>query len=192
MDSSSATSRTDEASSPAIFLRQAHPGDEAALSLVGQASFLEAFASVLDGNDIVQHCHNQHAAEKYHAWLTDGYSVTWLAETATKAPVGYLVLTRPDLPLPEIGPTDLEVKRVYLLHRFQGGGIGGRLMNAARAHAETTGCRRLLLGVYARNDAAIGFYRRLGYSDVGTRSFKVGSNLYHDLILALALPRAGS
>ncbi len=176
---------------PAVVIRPCVPGDEAALALVGQASFLEAFAGVLPGSDILAHCERQHAAAVYHGWLRDGVSALWLAETEPGgAPVGYLVLTRPDLPLPELGSGDVEVKRVYLLHRFQGGGLGRRLMQAAEDHARGCGRRRLLLGVYARNADAIGFYQRLGYRPVGTRTFLVGHHRYDDLILGRDLHAA--
>ena len=120
--------------------------------------------------------------------MSDAQSAVWIAEVDPgRAPVGYLVLTAPDLPLAGVGPRDLEVKRIYLLHRFQGGGIGARLMSEARAHAIARGCRRLLLGVYGRNAAAIGFYERLGYRHLGTRQFKVGENTYDDVVLGLDL-----
>jgi len=169
-------------------IRRCQPGDESALSLVGQATFLETFAGVLSGPDILAHCAKQHASAKYAAWLTDPASAVWLAEIDPgQAPVGYLVLTTPDLPIADISSHDAEVKRIYLLHRFQGTGIGARLMATARAHAVAQGFSRLLLGVYSQNAAAIGFYEKLGYRRVGRRSFKVGENYYDDLILALTL-----
>ncbi len=101
---------------------------------MGQATFLEAFAGVISGQDILAHCRQQHAVDKYAAWLRDAASAVWLAETEPgRAPVGYLVLTTPDLPLPDLGPADAEVKRIYLFHRFQGQGMGRLLMEAARA-----------------------------------------------------------
>lgn len=172
----------------AINLRLCRPGDEPALALVGQASFLEAFAGIIDGADIVQHCLKQHAVEKYAAYLKDGHTRIWLAEAEPGcAPVGYLVLTTPELPIEGISPRELEVKRIYLLHRFQGSGIGGRLMGAARDYAQSIGTPRLVLGVYGKNASAIAFYERLGYRAIGTREFQVGGNRYHDLILGLNL-----
>jgi ribosomal protein S18 acetylase RimI-like enzyme len=168
-----------------VSIRQCGPGDEAALALVGQATFLETFAGILPGADIVAHCEKQHSTAKYAAWLADAKSAVWVAELAPgAAPVGYLVLTKPDLPLADVGPGDLEVKRVYLLQRCQGNGVGAQLMEAARLFAAAQGVRRLLLGVYGKNAAAIGFYERLGYVRVGTRDFQVGQGVYHDLILA--------
>jgi len=151
---------------------------------------LETFADILAGPDIVAHCVGQHAIEKYRHWLSDGYSRLWLAEAAPGfAPVGYLLLTKPDLPLADLRPSDWEIKRIYLLHRFQGAGIGARLMDEALLRARELSATRLLLGVYAKNEAALSFYQRLGFTEVGTRRFKVGANLYDDLVLALPLEK---
>lgn len=171
-----------------VDIRRCVPGDEGRLSLLGQATFLEAFAGVLPAAAILAHCARQHAIEIYRAWLADSGARTWIAEAAPGgAPVGYVVLATADLPIADPKPDDREVKRVYLLHRFQGGGLGRRLMDAARREASAIGARRLLLGVYERNEGAIGFYERLGYRRVGTRSFQVGDLVCRDLILGLDL-----
>ena len=169
-------------------IRPCVPGDESALALIGQATFLETFAGILPGPDIVAHCRRQHAEEKYAAWLSDARTFAWLAEAEPgRAPIGFLVLTAPDLPLADLSDRDLEIKRVYLLRRFQGVGLGARLMHTASAKARELGSRRLLLGVYSGNETAIGFYERLGYRRVGERSFVVGSLTCRDYILGLSL-----
>lgn len=173
-----------------IKIRRCVAGDEVALSIVGQATFLDAFAGTLSGKDILGHCVRQHSREKYAAWLLDPDSAIWMAAVEPgQAPVGYLVLTKPDLPLGDISADDAEVKRVYLLNRFRGGGLGRQLMHEAEACARVRGVKRLLLGVYGGNDAAISFYERLGYQRVGERSFTVGDSTYHDYIMALELAK---
>lgn len=168
-------------------LRPCIAGDEAALALVGQATFLETFAGILGGEDIVAHCARAHATGLYRAWIDDPGCASWLVEADPgHAPVGYMVVAPPQLPLPDTA-SDLELKRIYLLGRFQGGGLGKRLVSAAIAHAAASGARRLLLGVYAHNAAAIGFYRRLGFNKLGTRKFNVGGKDYDDSIMGLPL-----
>jgi ribosomal protein S18 acetylase RimI-like enzyme len=177
---------------PDCVIRACVRADEAALALVGQATFLEAFAGTLRGPDIAAHCEHAHHPQVYRAWLQDASARAWLAETVHgAAPVGYAVLAAADLPLADIAPDDLEIKRVYLLHRFQGVGLGRRLMDSARVHAEQRGGRRLLLGVNKGNSSALAFYRALGYDTVGSRIFRVGATDCQDLILALPLvPRS--
>jgi ribosomal protein S18 acetylase RimI-like enzyme len=171
-----------------VEIRPCTIGDESALSLVGQSTFLETFAGVLTGADIAAHCARQHSVDVYRQWLADGQIHGWIAQAQPGgAPVGYLLLTPPDLPTVEVGSDDLEVKRIYLLSRFHGRGLGWRLMNEAIQHARQIGCRRLLLGVYQHNGRALAFYCSLGFVQVGTRRFTVGSTECDDLILALHL-----
>ena len=89
--------------------------------------------------------------------------------------------------LADLRTDDLELKRIYLLSRFHGGGTGRRLMQHAVDEARSRGAGRLLLGVYAGNERALAFYARCGYVRVGERRFQVGANTYEDAILALDL-----
>ncbi|MGC2545173.1 MAG: GNAT family N-acetyltransferase, partial [Silvibacterium sp.] len=161
------------------------PGDEERLALVGAASFLEAFAGFLPGEDVLAHCRNQHSVQKYVKMLADPETRACVAEVKG-SPVGYAVICPPDLPVP-FGPDDIELKRIYLLHRFQGSGIGAALMNWSVETARSLGKRHLLLGVNAENDKAVAFYLRHGFEHAGTRKFQVGNTICSDFILARKL-----
>jgi ribosomal protein S18 acetylase RimI-like enzyme len=52
---------------------------------------------------------------------------------------------------------------------------------------DTRHARRLLLGVYAGNATAIGFYQHLGFRKLGTRKFTVGGKNYDDDIMGMSL-----
>jgi ribosomal protein S18 acetylase RimI-like enzyme len=168
-----------------VVLRECMPADAQALSLIGAATFLETFAGVLEGEDILKHCRVQHAPERYAAWLADNAYRLCLAELKG-APVGFAVLSPPDLPV-ALTPDDIELKRIYLLHRFQGSGLGRRLMDWSIEQAGAMGKKRLLLGVKADNTAALGFYERVGFERIGERKFLVGSMWCDDYLLARLL-----
>ena len=184
-------------------IRLCRPGDEEALALVGQATFLETFAGVLPGSDIVAHCRRQHAPSVYRSWL-DGSARVWIAEIdpkapprgcsvadpASGAPVGYLVLASASLPVDNPSDRDLEVKRIYVLQQFHGKGVGKQLMAEAERHARNVGAARLVLGVYSGNDRAVAFYERFGFRRVGTRRFHVGEHDYDDFVLSMDLHAA--
>jgi diamine N-acetyltransferase len=162
--------------------------DAPTLSLLGQATFLEAFAGILDGPDILAHCARAHAADVYASWLADQRYRIWMAHAQPGlAPVGYAVLAPADLPVPDLRPDELEVKRIYLLHRFQGSGLGRRLMATAIDEARARGVPRLLLGVYSENPDAIAFYQSLGFETIGHRSFTVGTKVCDDLVMSRVL-----
>ncbi len=178
--------RVTEPPLPLPNLREATPADADRLSLLGRSTFLESYAHVLTGEDILLHSQHQHAPAIYTAWLTHPEAACCLAETSTGAPVGYAVLCPPDLPvLPE--PRDLELKRIYMLHRFQGHGCGGALLRWAMDRARQLRAPRLLLGVYGQNHAAISFYHRHGFEIIGTRQFLVGTTLHDDFVLSVRL-----
>ena len=169
---------------PPVSLRVATPQDAGRLAFVGAATFLETYAGTLPAEDILAHCEVQHAPSIYEAWLADPRSHCWLVEASHgAAPVGYLVLAPASVPVGDPDPSDLEIKRIYLLHRFQRSGAGRRLMEACMRHARVSGCPRLLLGVYSRNDHALKFYERMGFTRVGERTFRVGGSDYYDYIL---------
>lgn len=166
-------------------LRLCGPSDVGALALVGSASFLEAFAGMLPGADILDHCFHQHSAQKYAALLAGPDARACTAEI-DGAPVGYALVCAPDLPVPTT-PDDLELKRIYVLHRFQKAGMGAALMRWSVETAQSMGKRRLLLGVNDGNNKAIQFYQHHGFEHAGTRKFQVGTTICSDLILAKAL-----
>lgn len=164
-------------------IRPASAADAGRLALIGAATFLETFAGVLEGGGVVAHCARAHAESAYAAYLANG-ARAWLAEL-DGAPVGYALVGAADLPGAVAG--DLELKRIYLLSRFHGGGVGRALLDAAVTAARDAGAMRLLLGVFAGNDEAQAFYGGAGFVPVGRRRFDVGGRAYDDVVMALAL-----
>ncbi len=169
-------------------LKRATAADAAALSLVASACFLETFAGILQGADIVAHCAKANAPEAFRGWMEDNAARVVLAEIANgAAPIGYSALTTPDMPAVEAHPDDIELRRIYTLARAHGTGLGPALMAQAVHDARAMGCRRMLLGVYAGNDRARAFYEKQGFAAVGTRQYQVGATLCDDVIYALTL-----
>lgn len=166
-----------------VTIREAHVDDVGRLSLVASATFLETFSGMIDGDALVAHCTSAHAPDYLRDMLGQG-ARAWLAEI-DRAPVGYALLTEPELDAARAG--DIELKKIYLLSRFHGSGIASRLFDAALAGA--AGRQRLLLGVKDDNHRAIAFYTKQGFAQIATRRFDVGGTLYDDVVLARDLDR---
>ncbi len=168
-------------------LRTCTPADAALVSLVAGAAFLEAFAGVLDAADILHHCYENNSEAAFRKHLENPSTRCVVAEAEPgDAPIGYMLTCEPDLPL-DLLPIDYELRRIYLLHRFQGQGVGRHLIEAALNAAQTLGRTRLLLGVYGKNHDAIHFYEAMGFVQVGERYFNVGSQTHHDAVMARAV-----
>ncbi|WP_420137599.1 GNAT family N-acetyltransferase [Sphingomonas sp.] len=171
-------------------LRRAGPADAGKLALVGAATFLQSFAHDHPGDALVAHVETYHSRAWYAQILADPACATWILETELGAPVGYAVLTPPQLDC-DTGAGDLELKRIYLLSGWQSDGWGLRLLQAAEAEAQARGAERLLLCVYSANHGAQRFYARHGYDDVGVRQkFMVGAVPFEDFIWAKPLAPA--
>jgi GNAT superfamily N-acetyltransferase len=164
-------------------LRRASADDAAILSLVAGATFLEAFAGVLDGADIVAHVGRNSSADAFARYIGAGAIATLAEADQGAAPLGYTLLTAPDLPVePRAG--DIELKRIYALAPTHGQGLGPALMARAVDDARAGGHRRLLLGVYGGNVRAHRFYTKQGLSVIGERRFLVGATWHDDLVFA--------
>ncbi|MCI4591383.1 GNAT family N-acetyltransferase [Sphingobium sp. BYY-5] len=170
-----------------ITWRHAGPHDATALSILGGATFLTSFAHDHPGPALLTHIGVAHGAPYYEAALADPAQTILIGETPLGAPVGYAMLTPPDLPVPTDAARDLEIKRIYLLAGWQGGGHGGALMVRVEEEARHRGAERLLLAVYLHNERAQRFYARHGFSHIGETTFMVGDVPFRDLIYARTL-----
>jgi ribosomal protein S18 acetylase RimI-like enzyme len=170
-------------------LRRATAADAPAAAMVAVASFLETFAGILPGEDIVAHCTRNSSTAKFAGWADDPASIVTLAEHPQgAAPVGYTLLTTPDLPI-DVADGDVELRRIYALSLTRGTGLGNRLMAQAIADARALRAKRLLLGVLGTNQRARAFYEREGFTLAGERRFNVGAGWYDDVIYARDLQR---
>jgi len=163
-------------------LRRASVEDAPAVALLAGASFLATFAGVLDGADIVAHVEKNSSTTRFADWLSDPASVVVLGEHAAGyAPIGYTLLTPPDLPI-DIGDGDIELRRIYTLPLAHKTGLGQALMSRAIDDARAMRKDRVLLGVLGSNARARAFYERQGFSIVGRRLYQVGSAFCDDVI----------
>ena len=168
-------------------IRRAGPEDAAALAMIGAATFLESYAHMIGVADLVAHIGATNSVDAWRGFARHPNAAMWIAELPeTAAPIGYALLTAPDLPI-ELRAEDVELRRIYLLSKWHGGGLGRRLIEQAIGYARAMGKRRLLIGVYSENSGAIGFYRRMGCALAGTRSFQVGDTMFNDLIFGMDL-----
>jgi ribosomal protein S18 acetylase RimI-like enzyme len=162
-------------------VRRCGPGDESALSAVGKATFLETYAGTAEGSDILAYMEKEHSVEHYQRWLTAGSAHIWVVETAIGgSAVGYLVAVDLD---DEHLCTQMEIKRIYLLYRFHGNGIGRLLMNEILSAARDKKVTALILRVHDNNHNAIDFYLRHGFRIVADEPFRAGERDYKVLVM---------
>ncbi|MCH1922539.1 GNAT family N-acetyltransferase, partial [Shewanella sp. A3A] len=81
--------------------------------------------------------------------------------------VGYALAGPCDLPHPEVTAGCGELKRIYFLKDWRGGGLGQRLFDVVMTWLQAQGPRDVWIGVWSENFGAQRFYARRGFEKVG-------------------------
>ena len=163
-------------------LRRAGVADAAKLSLIGCATFIESFANDHDGDEVVRYLASDHSPEWYARELGNPAKAAWLVEEAVGCPVGYAMVIPATLPGTDPA-SDFELKRIYMLSKWHGGGWGAKLFQAAEDEARAQGAKRLVLSVYVENFSAQKFYAARGFETIGRWVFE-GFDTSEDFIVA--------
>jgi GNAT superfamily N-acetyltransferase len=163
-------------------IRLAGAGDAETLSALSAATFSAAFAHLYPPSDLAAFVEESYAVERSRAQLADPRVATWLMEAQGEA-VGYAMVGPCALPHPEVTPACGELKRIYMLPAWQGGGRGSRLLATALAWLEARITGALWIGVWSQNVGAQRLYERMGFAKVGEYEFKVGQSRDHEFIL---------
>ena len=163
-------------------IRRAAKADARALAALSAETFTDAFVHMYAPDDLKRFLRSAYSLRKTRRLLTDPATGVWLMEAAG-APVGYAVAGPCSLPNPAVTPTCGELKRLYILPAWQGGGRGARLLEAALAWLERDGPRSLWLGVYSGNVGAQRLYERYGFGKVGEHTFSVGASVDHEFTM---------
>jgi ribosomal protein S18 acetylase RimI-like enzyme len=167
---------------PEPTIRRANPADAAVLAEIGRRTFAETFGHLYPPADLAAFLGDAHGLARAQADLADPASAAWLAFDGEEV-VGYVLAGHCGLPHDEVVPPCGEIKRLYLLKGRQGGGLGGRLFDAAAAWLTRAGPMDLWIGVWSQNHGAQRFYARRGFEQVGEYGFQVGSTIDREFIL---------
>ena len=165
-----------------ITIEPVGPAAADVVSELGRTTFAETFARDNDPADLARYLAESFDPAVLRRELTDPASQYILMRVGGE-PAGYLKLnfapahTEPDL------PGTLEVQRIYILAKYQGLGLGRRLMDYAEAVARAHGLTALWLGVWEKNHNAITFYGRLGFVPFGSHVFTVGTDDQTDILM---------
>jgi ribosomal protein S18 acetylase RimI-like enzyme len=96
---------------------------------------------------------------------------------------GYMKINLGDAQTDMKDPGALEIERIYVTRDFQGLGLGRALIDKAMEAARAAKKKTVWLGVWEKNENAIAFYKKMGFSKTGTRDFYIGKKRQTDFIM---------
>ena len=78
-----------------------------------------------------------------------------------------------------------EIERIYLISKFQGKGLGKKILTKILNMGEEMGYKKVWLGVWENNFRAIRFYKKYGFKKFGSHNFLLGNDLQTDYLLVM-------
>lgn len=180
---------------PAVLIRRAEAADAAPLADFAARIFADTFAAGNRPEDMAAHLAGTFGVRQQSEEIADSGVLTFVAEESGRL-VGYTQVRRIPPPDCVTGADPVELGRFYVDGSWHGRGLAPRLMAVVRDVARGLGGRSLWLAVWEHNPRAIAFYGKCGFRDVGMQTFRLGSDLQTDRVMAadladLQLPASG-
>jgi GNAT superfamily N-acetyltransferase len=168
---------------PELNIRRATADDAGFIADIGARTFEASFGADNRPEDMQAYLALSFSPAHIESQLFDPASIFLLAYADARA-VGYAMLHKNKKPVSVPDPNPVELVRFYIEADIIGKGYGSALMHVCLQEAQKNGHRTIWLGVWEKNQRAIRFYRKWGFTKVGTQEFVLGSDLQNDHILA--------
>ncbi|REJ79218.1 MAG: GNAT family N-acetyltransferase [Acidobacteria bacterium] len=169
---------------PGFAIRIGTVDDAAALSEIGAETFWTTYrdSPKVENNDLKSYINRVYDEEIIRTELQDEGFRYLVAEDGTEL-AGYARLVIGSYIENIEADRPLEISRIYLLDRFQGGGRGKQLIERCLEEADRFLCDKVWLSVWKHNKKAIGFYEKVGFEKVGTTSFDMAGTEHEDWVM---------
>lgn len=150
-------------------------------------TFYEAFDAQNTAENMKAYSDSAFTAEKIRNELNNPDSRFYFIYS-NNTPAGYLKVNVDSAQSEPMGHDSLEVERIYILQKYHKQGLGKELLNLAQDIARELNKNKIWLGVWEKNENAIGFYKKQGFKKTGSHSFFMGDDEQTDFIAEKILP----
>lgn len=150
-------------------IRNATPEDSSRIAEIQICGWRYAYRGMISDYELFSGRQVKKAIEKIEKKITEGCGMLVYEDLAEGEGRGIVkgFLSHGPARDPDLAG-EYELYALYVQPEFAGCGIGTALMKAGEECARAVRCRKLALWVIEKNSAAIGLYRKLGYSPDGT------------------------
>ena len=150
-------------------------------------TFYEAFDAQNTAENMKAYSDSAFTAEKIRNELNNPDSRFYFIYS-NNTPAGYLKVNVDSAQSEPMGHDSLEVERIYILQKYHKQGLGKELLNLSYDIARELNKNKIWLGVWEKNENAIGFYKKQGFKKTGSHSFFMGEDEQTDFIAERILP----
>jgi diamine N-acetyltransferase len=166
-----------------MHIRQGELRDAESLSALATQVWLHTYATEGISCVIARYVLSEFAPKKFEALLVEVPTTILVAEVNRNL-VGYARLTTQTM-CPVFTTAKVELATLYVQKPFIGKGVGHALLSQAEKWAMRYAETAVWLTVNSKNDRAIAFYTKHGYSKLGTTFFELGDEQHENLVLGI-------
>ena len=153
------------------------------LARLAEAIWREHYTRIIGSAQIDYMLAGRYTPEKLRLYLNADDRWLMLLRIDDRA-VGYCSYALADDPgamqPPEIKPREMKLEQLYLLPELHGQGLGKLMLRHVEQQARVRGHRTLVLQTNKRNDIAIAFYRKAGFTVREEAVFDIGGGFVMD------------
>lgn len=165
-----------------VHIQKCMKGDLLALQKISYATFDETFREQNTPENMQAYLEKAFNRKQLESEWMNPNSEFYFAYTDGEL-AGYLKVNIGDAQSEKMGEDALEVERIYVKSNFQGIGVGKRLLLHAVDIANERNKKKIWLGVWEKNDKAIAFYEKLGFTRTSSHPFYMGDEEQVDYIM---------
>jgi ribosomal protein S18 acetylase RimI-like enzyme len=169
-------------------IRSCTVDDAGTLSTLSARLFTETYGPTHPEPELSRYLARSFAVEGVRAAIEDDAVTMLLAEDPGGHAIAYsYIRTSPDPPAGVSGDRVVEIVRFYVDGAVQGRGVGAALMQASLNETQRRGADTVWLQVWKEAPWAVGFYKRMGFTVVGSAKFYFGEQIGDDHVMAKSL-----
>lgn len=161
---------------------QATINDLDSVRQIGIDTFYESFSSANTEENMAHYLETGFSLEKVTSELGNPFSEFHLAYDGDQL-IGYLKINHGPAQSELKDDSALEIERIYVLQAWQGQKIGQLFYDKAIEIARTHHYTYVWLGVWEKNEKAIGFYKRNGFVEFDKHLFTLGTDIQTDIMM---------
>jgi ribosomal protein S18 acetylase RimI-like enzyme len=167
-------------------IRPGVSSDALAIAALATQVFLDTYATHGVRPDLAREAFHGYSEQAFAKRLSESHRKFIVAEQG-QGLVGFAEVLCSNLSAPVPSISGGELVRLYVQPRAQGTGMGSILIRQAEQLALAASLPSLWLSVWEDNAAALAFYRRRGYAEVGVATYSLAGNAYGNLVFAKRL-----
>lgn len=165
-----------------ITIREATQADLKSLAVLKQQVWISTYATQGITEEFSNYVLSEYSVENVSRTISDNRKLILLA-THHECVIGCAeIILSPKSPVNSVEPC-IEISTLYILERFQGVGVGKRLLAKCISEVRNLEYNKIWLTVYHKNYKAIDFYTKQNFTDIGETDFILGNEKHKNIIL---------